>query len=467
MRSPVPSSQSTPTPTHPLHLSPPPPHLTPTGIKRLLHGYDPALPYAISDHLGDHNPRGFFVPSPFAAVCSPCHWPDTLQARRKEQLLERGPAYITPAEAAGWDPTELDGWGWGRLRPALVNGTGEEAAAAGDAAGAAGRSAVPGRLGGRRRRRRQWAGGAGRSLLDDQESEEQMGSPPDAGVRVSQLLKSGAGQGRGQGPAQPQGQGQGQSQSHGQGHAAGPGRLPWPTVARLLQQWQRQGSPKLAPANVSALLPLAYYGPVATVAGSGSGAAAGTAAKPPHPPRQPLPTDNPIPPPGCPCRPAGGCLHRARLCRGTGRGQELCGRSLVFKSGGFRGNSTWCRHSWAHGGAGVVLSLGLLQATTGGPVEECARSTHVHSCDMNLAMCLMRAPAPPAGTSASGAAGGSTSSGSGTGSSSGGSSGAGEGGGGGGGFMFTHPGNAVLQGGSWADPRYMVFDNPVYSKVRG
>ncbi|KAG2449429.1 hypothetical protein HYH02_005576 [Chlamydomonas schloesseri] len=422
------------------------------GIKRLLHGYDYSLPYAISDHLGDHNPRGFFVPSPFAAVCSPCHWPNLLHARRKEELLERGPAHITPAEAAVWDPTELDGWGWGRLRPLPANGTVELAESA-EGAGSAGMGGTGqgGRLGGRRKRRRQWEGGAARLLQAEQEHEqeeleEEMGSPPDAGVRVSSILRSQsqAGHARWQGPGQ-------QAQGPGRAQGPGPGRLPWPAVARLLQQWQQQGSPKLAPANVSALLPLAYYGPAAaqlSSAGSSASAAlsAGTAAKPPPPPpRKPLPTDNPIPPPGCPCRPAGGCLHRARLCRGSGRGQELCGRSQVFKSGGFRGNGTWCRHSWAHGGAGVVLSLGLLQATTGSAVEECARNTHVHSCDMNLAMCLMRAPANSRSSS-----GGSSSSRSGEGA---------------GGFMFTHPGNAALQGATWADPRYMVFDNPVYSHV--
>lgn len=82
------------------------------------------------------------------------------------------------------------------------------------------------------------------------------------------------------------------------------------------------------------------------------------------------------------------------------------------------------RHSWAHGGAGVILSHGLLASLSGGPVEQCARTTHIHSCDMNLALCLMHA-----------------------------------------GVMMTHPSSALLHGASWADPRFILFDNPMYPHV--
>ncbi|EFJ51397.1 hypothetical protein VOLCADRAFT_116399, partial [Volvox carteri f. nagariensis] len=320
------------------------------GVKRLLYGYDHNLPYAISDHMGDHNARGFFLPSPLAAVCSPCHWTDLLHAHHREDLLPYSSAVLTQQEISEWDPRELDGWGWGD-----------------------------------------------------------------------------------------------------------------PAVAR------------------------------------------------------------------CPCRPPEGCLHRARVCRGRSRGQELCGRTLAFKTG-FRGNRSWCGYSWGHGGAGVVLSVGLLRATAGGPGEVCARTTQVHSCDMNLAMCLMN---PALGLSGlqggatglqggagagavhdsgsdngSGNRGSSSSSGSSSASDNGdsgsvsllpGGGGNGatstvgrveevekeeEGWGGSGlgidrseagagprvsggleGFMFTHPGNAVLRGANWADPRFIVFDNPVYQKV--
>lgn len=77
-----------PPPTHP----PPPPgplgtsstwlclHHPPThpGLRLLLRHFNHSLPYAISDHLGDHNKRGYFVPSPYAAVCLPCHWEQLL-----------------------------------------------------------------------------------------------------------------------------------------------------------------------------------------------------------------------------------------------------------------------------------------------------------------------------------------------------------------------------------------------------
>ncbi len=82
------------------------------------------------------------------------------------------------------------------------------------------------------------------------------------------------------------------------------------------------------------------------------------------------------------------------------------------------------RHSWAHGGAGVILSHGLLASLAGGPAEQCARTTHIHSCDMNLALCLMHA-----------------------------------------GVMVTHPSSALLHGASWADPRFILFDNPMYPHV--
>lgn len=79
------------------------------------------------------------------------------------------------------------------------------------------------------------------------------------------------------------------------------------------------------------------------------------------------------------------------------------------------------RHSWGHGGAGIVLSVGLMQAIAGGPAEACAMAKAVHSCDMNLALCLQQS-----------------------------------------GFMFTQAGYSIGHGASWSDPRFIVFDNPIH-----
>lgn len=78
-------------------------------MARLLHAYDPSLPYALSDHLGDHNNAGFFVPSPFAAVCAPCHWPDALAAHGKkvgtQRLARAVPSqHLCKAPLHGQDP---------------------------------------------------------------------------------------------------------------------------------------------------------------------------------------------------------------------------------------------------------------------------------------------------------------------------------------------------------------------------
>lgn len=43
------------------------------GVRLLLSSFDWRLPYAISDHFGDNNNRGYFLPSPYAAACLPCH----------------------------------------------------------------------------------------------------------------------------------------------------------------------------------------------------------------------------------------------------------------------------------------------------------------------------------------------------------------------------------------------------------
>lgn len=43
------------------------------GVQMLLSSFDWRLPYAISDHFGDNNNRGYFLPSPYAAACLPCH----------------------------------------------------------------------------------------------------------------------------------------------------------------------------------------------------------------------------------------------------------------------------------------------------------------------------------------------------------------------------------------------------------
>ncbi|KXZ46964.1 hypothetical protein GPECTOR_39g458 [Gonium pectorale] len=91
------------------------------GLKRLLHSYNYGMPYAISDHFGDHNHAGFFVPSPLAAVCSPCHWPQLVRSAHMEHLLSHGSVEVAPDEAASWAVRELDGWGVGRLRPRLRN----------------------------------------------------------------------------------------------------------------------------------------------------------------------------------------------------------------------------------------------------------------------------------------------------------------------------------------------------------
>lgn len=43
------------------------------GVRLLLSTFDWRLPYAISDHFGDNNNRGYFIPSPYASACLPCH----------------------------------------------------------------------------------------------------------------------------------------------------------------------------------------------------------------------------------------------------------------------------------------------------------------------------------------------------------------------------------------------------------
>ncbi|GFR50740.1 hypothetical protein Agub_g13004 [Astrephomene gubernaculifera] len=366
------------------------------GVTWLLREYDPDLPYVLSDHLGDHNPRGFFLPSPLAAVCSPCHWPRLLAThphlqQQQQQLAARSAPIVSAQELAGWDPRELDGWGIGRLRPRRGKRVGFGAAQSHEeAAGQVGSGG--GWLGrgwrwqvGKRQPRPQNSSVVGPAAGPTRQLREAEQAAKEA-ERAQQQQPSDAAAAAGDQPAR--GMPPGPIATDGSNSSGNTTSFPlvWPRKQPL------------QPVNMTALLQLAYYGndPAA-----------------------------PIPPPGCPCQPAQGCLHRARLCRGSsGRSQELCGRSLVFKTWGFRGNRTWCRHSWPHGGAGVVLSVGLMRNVTGGPVEECARSTLLHSCDMNLAMCLMQAQ--------------------------------------GGGFMVTHPGNAVLHGAGWADPRFILFDNTVY-----
>ncbi|GLI62254.1 hypothetical protein VaNZ11_004859 [Volvox africanus] len=375
------------------------------GVKRLLYGYDHNMPYAISDHFGDHNARGFFLPSPLAAVCSPCHWPDLLRAHHREDLLPYSSAVLTRQEVATWDPREVDAWGVGKMKIRISRGSGANTDVAGPERQQRGSSSTP---------QRRAAAETGSGDIRNQTT----------------------------------------STSTSMQH------LQYPV-------WGRRGQ---EPINMTAVLDIAYYStapgfePAAMALSAATAAAAASAASGPTDLLPP-----PIPPPGCPCRPAGGCLHRARVCRGRGRGQELCSRTLVFKIG-FRGNRSWCRHSWAHGGAGVVLSLGLMRATAGGLVEACARATQVHSCDMNLAMCLMN---PAMGLNGSMAGGGGhefNNSGGGGGEvaaeglAGGPSTGAGTGSSGGG-YMFTHPGSAALWGANWADPRFILFDNPVYQRV--
>ncbi|GIL62603.1 hypothetical protein Vafri_16784 [Volvox africanus] len=381
------------------------------GVKRLLYGYDHDMPYAISDHFGDHNARGFFLPSPLAAVCSPCHWPDLLRSHHREDLLPYSSAVLTRQEVATWNPREVDAWGVGKMKIRISRGGGANTNAAG-----------------------QERQGRGSSSTRQRRAAAETGSDDVHNRTTSNSMQ----------------------------------HLQYPV-------WGRRGQ---EPINMTAVLDIAYYStapgfePAAMALSAATTTTAATSAavaSATSGPTDLLPP--PIPPPGCPCRPSGACLHRARVCRGRGRGQELCSRTLVFKIG-FRGNRSWCRHSWAHGGAGVVLSLGLMRATAGGPVEACARATQVHSCDMNLAMCLMN---PEIGLGGGMAGGGGQEFNSSSGGSGGGeaaaeglgggpSSGAGTGGSGGG-FMFTHPGSAALRGANWADPRFILFDNPVYQRV--
>ncbi len=392
-------------------------------MKRLLGSYDAALPAAVSDHLGDHNPVGFFLPSPLAAVCSPCHYLQLPRRRRRTALLAALSRPVASRdERAAWDPTDLDMWGYGRLKGGPVLGAQAAPGHASDAVG---------------------------GELQGEGDEDDAGAEGDGGGAEGEGA-DGAG-------AEAEARRRALRARPGGGEAAGvngvlsslstlrqqPARLLERATAKRLEAEQL---------NATAALAAAYYGATVEAPAAPALAAARPAPSAARPAAATAPlTPAPVPPPGCPCRPELACLHRARVCRGRGRGQELCGLASVWKPA-FRGNGSVCRHSWGHGGAGVALSVGLLAATAGGPVEACCRSTHVHSCDMNLALCLMRAGRGGGGGNGGGAG-------------AGGGNGTAAGGGGGGGFMFTHPGSAALHGAHWADPRFILFDNPVFPQV--